>query len=270
MKRILTAVALIPPLVFIIGFTSPFFFALVVAVAAGLALEEFFSLAKKSGIEIHRLWGQFFSFGLIGSFHLCPRSLSASFSWLMLSALVFLGLGIGRGERLHQVLPSSAVTLLGLAYIPSTIGLLVAIRSNTSLGENSKGWILFLLLAVWLGDTGAYYVGRTLGKHQLAPLISPRKTIEGAIGGLLGNAAAAVLGKKLFLPWVPMASLLILSGILGGASQVGDLAESVLKRGAGVKDSSNLLPGHGGMLDRIDGVLFAAPVLFGYTRFFLS
>jgi phosphatidate cytidylyltransferase len=117
---------------------------------------------------------------------------------------------------------------------------------------------------VWFGDTGAYYIGRALGKNPLAPLISPKKTIEGALGGLLGNVLAAVLGKQILLPDAPLLQLLVLALLLGVVSQIGDLSESALKRGAGVKDSSNLLPGHGGMLDRIDGVLFASPVMFGY------
>jgi phosphatidate cytidylyltransferase len=180
-----------------------------------------------------------------------------------------LGLGLSKGGSLERVLPGSSATLLGLIYIPATLGLLVAVRSNVALAGGAHHWIFFFLLVVWLGDTGAYYVGRTLGRHKLAPRVSPKKTVEGSVGGLLGNALAALLSKKIFLPGASLASLLVLGGIIGVASQLGDLAESALKRGAGVKDSSNLLPGHGGLLDRIDGILFAAPVLFGYTKFFL-
>ena len=269
MKRILTAIVLVPFLVFIVGFTSPLFFALLVAVAGALALEEFFSIATKGGLEPDRLWGHILSPALIAFFHFCPRNQSSVLLLLVWSACLLLGLGLTRGERLARVLPGSSATLLGLVYIPTTLGLLVAVRSNVTLGEDAHRWIFFFLLVVWFGDTGAYYVGRTLGSHKLAPRISPNKTVEGAAGGLMGSAAAALLSKKIFLPGASVLSLLILSGILGLASQLGDLAESALKRGAGVKDSSNLLPGHGGMLDRIDGILFAAPVLFGYTKFFL-
>jgi phosphatidate cytidylyltransferase len=269
MKRILTAAVLVPFLIFIIGFTSPLFFTFLVALATFLALEEFFLLAKKSGIEVHRLWGHLFSLLLIASFHLCSHTQSAAFLLLGLSGIFFLALGTTKGQSLHQIFPSSSATLLGLAYVPTTLGLLVVVRSSASLGNNAH-WILFLLLVVWFGDTGAYYVGRALGRHKLAPLISPKKTVEGAIGGILGNTVAAFLGKKILLPAVPIVQVLVLSWVLGLVSQIGDLAESALKRAAGVKDSSNLLPGHGGMLDRIDGLLFAAPVLFCYTKFFLK
>jgi phosphatidate cytidylyltransferase len=147
---------------------------------------------------------------------------------------------------------------------------MMALRlSETPWGDGSR-WIFFLLLVVWFGDTAAYYVGRALGRRPLAPLVSPKKTVEGALGGFLGNALAAMLAKQLFMPEAPLSQLLPLSTVLGVVSQIGDLSESALKRGAGVKDSSNLLPGHGGMLDRIDGVLFASPVMFGYVRFFVG
>jgi len=270
MKRILTAAVLVPLLIFIIGFASSLFFTLLIGLASFLALEEFFRLARKSGIEVHRLWGHLFSLLLIASFHLWPRNQSVPFLLLGLSGIFLLALGTRKGQSLHQIFPSPSATLLGLAYIPSTLGLLVAVRSSTALGNNANRWILFLLVVVWFGDTGAYYMGRALGKHKLAPLISPKKTFEGAIGGVLGNTVAACLGKKILLSAIPLIQLLVLSWVLGVVSQIGDLAESALKRAAGVKDSSNLLPGHGGMLDRIDGLLFAAPVLFYYTKFFLK
>jgi phosphatidate cytidylyltransferase len=268
MKRVLTAIVLVPFLIFIVGFTSPLFFTLLVAASAWLALEEFFSLAKRTGLEPHQYLGHFLSLVLIASFHFCPRNQSAALILLVLSTCLFLGLGLRKGE-LERALTGSSATLLGLVYIPTTLGLLVAVRSSVTLGNAAPRWILFFLLVVWLGDTGAYYVGRAFGKHKLAPLISPKKTVEGAVGGLLGNVLAALVGKKMFLPGTSLVSLLVLGGVMGVVSQLGDLAESALKRGAGVKDSSNLLPGHGGMLDRIDGILFAAPVLFGYTKFFL-
>jgi phosphatidate cytidylyltransferase len=269
MKRVLTAVVLLPFLIFIIEFASPLFFTLLMGVSALLALQEFFSLAKKSGMEPYSLPGHVLALALIASFHLCSRNQSTAALLLLLAALSFLGLGLSRGDRLTQVLPGAAATLLGLVYIPTALGLLITVRSNTSLGRDAPHWIFFFLSAVWLGDTAAYCVGQTLGRHKLAPVISPKKTIEGALGGLLGSALAALLGKKILVPGASLLGLLFLSGLMGVASQFGDLAESALKRGAGIKDSSNLLPGHGGLLDRIDGVLFAAPVLFGYTRFFL-
>ena len=270
MKRVLTALVLVPILIAIIGYAPPFFFFLLVCAASVLALEEYFSLATQSGVEIFRIAGHGISILLVASLYGSGGPPWAALLVLVASCLLLFGLGLRRGSRLPTVLPGVAATVLGWLYVSLTLGLLVVVHlSATALGPG-KNWIFFLLLVVWFGDTGAYYVGRALGKHPLAPLISPKKTIEGAVGGILGNVLAALVGKQIFLPDARLHQLLALSIVLGVVSQMGDLSESALKRGAGVKDSSNLLPGHGGMLDRIDGVLFASPVMFGYVHFVLG
>jgi phosphatidate cytidylyltransferase len=270
MKRVLTALVLVPILIAIIGYAPPFFFFLLVGAASVLALEEYFSLATQSGLEIFRIAGHGSSILLLASLYGFAGSPWAALLVLVISCLLLFCLGLRRGNSLPTVLPGVAATVLGLLYVSLTLGLLVVVHlSETTLGPG-KNWIFFLLLVVWFGDTGAYYVGRALGKHPLASLISPKKTIEGAAGGILGNVLAALVGKQIFLPGARLYHLLALSIVLGLVSQMGDLSESALKRGAGVKDSSHLLPGHGGMLDRIDGVLFASPVMFGYVHFVLS
>jgi phosphatidate cytidylyltransferase len=120
--------------------------------------------------------------------------------------------------------------------------------------------ILLLLVIIWVGDTAAYYGGRAMGRHLLAPKVSPKKTIEGAIAGLVGSVIAGVAGAI----WlhVPVSGLIWISAATAIAGQVGDLAESVLKRSAGVKDSSSIIPGHGGILDRLDSLFFAAPIFY--------
>ncbi len=270
MKRVLTALVLVPFLIFIIGHTPPIYFSILVAISTSLALEEFFSISVKSGFEVHRFWGHFFSLALLGTFYYSPRNQSFSFFVLTIAALTVTALGLRKGDRLRQVLPGSSATFLGLVYISVTLGLLLAVRLTPTIWGDGSRWIFFLLLVVWVGDTAAYYVGSTIGRNKLSPNISPKKTVEGALGGLLGSTLGAYLGHKIFLPLAPLSHLLYLGWIVGAVSQIGDLSESALKRGAGVKDSSNLLPGHGGMLDRIDGVLFASPVIFGYIRFLLD
>ncbi|MGH9428172.1 MAG: phosphatidate cytidylyltransferase [Terriglobia bacterium] len=264
MKRVLTALVLVPVLIAIIGYAPSFCFFLLVAGASVLALEEFFSLAAQSGLEVFRASGHGSSLLLLASLYGFAANPWIALLVLVASCFVFLALGLRRGNRLSTVLPGVAATMLGLLYVSLSLGLLVVVQISPTVLGSGKQWIFFLLLVVWFGDTGAYYVGRALGKHALAPLISPKKTIEGALGGLFGNVLAAALGKQILLPGAPLNQLLALSILLGVVSQIGDLSESALKRGAGVKDSSNLLPGHGGMLDRIDGVLFASPVMFGY------
>jgi len=122
---------------------------------------------------------------------------------------------------------------------------------------------------VMLTDTGAYYVGRSFGRRKLAPLISPGKTVEGAIGGFIFAVITGPLCRLVFFPEINLLQSVLLGAAIGIVGQIGDLAESLLKRAAEVKDSGALLPGHGGMLDRIDSILFCAPVLYYYTRFFL-
>lgn len=154
----------------------------------------------------------------------------------------------------------TAKTLLAAVYISLPLCLLVIID------RFPKGnlWIFFLLSVVFCSDTGAFYFGKVFGKHKLYPAVSPGKTWEGAIGGLMSSLAGAVL-FFLFLPIRSFdARILILASALSVSGQIGDLAESMLKRQYGVKDSGKILPGHGGLLDRIDGLLFAVPLLFVY------
>jgi phosphatidate cytidylyltransferase len=121
---------------------------------------------------------------------------------------------------------------------------------------------------VMMTDTGAYYTGRALGRHKLAPKVSPGKTIEGSIGGFITAAAAGIICKYVFFPEAPIAHIAILGAVIGVVSQIGDLAESLLKRGSGIKDSGSIFPGHGGMLDRVDSLLFCAPILYYYASFY--
>jgi len=273
MKRVLTALVLVPVLIAIVGYAPPLCFLLLVCSASVLALEEYFALAARAGLEVFRMPGHGSSLLLLSSLYGSATKVTSSWTALLIlvtSLLLFFALGLRRGNRLPTVLPGVAATLLGLFYVSLTLGLLVVVQISPTSWGPGKQWVFFLLVVVWFGDTGAYYVGRALGKHPLAPLISPKKTIEGALGGLLGNVLAAILGKQILLPNAPLLQLLVLGLLLGVVSQIGDLSESALKRGAGVKDSSNLLPGHGGMLDRIDGVLFASPVMFGYLALLQS
>ena len=154
---------------------------------------------------------------------------------------------------------------MGLLYLAGSLVTLVWIRSWTLGGT----WVFMLLAIVFSGDVGGYYGGKAFGKHKLCLSISPNKTIEGAIGGLLMSILAASACKIWLFPMLPW-FFVILAGVLCGASgQLGDLFESALKRHAGVKDSGTLLPGHGGVLDRIDAVLFASPVFYFLGKFLL-
>jgi phosphatidate cytidylyltransferase len=270
MRRVLTAFIMVPVLVVIIGYGPTYLFTILVAMATILSLEEFFAIISHCGFEIYRVWGHLLGVCLILSFHFSPHNQTLSFTVLTLSVFLLLAWNLKKGKDFQQALPSSAVTTLGLIYIPASLGLLITLQSSHTIWGEGNRWVFFLLIVVWFGDTGAYYIGRCWGKHLLAPNLSPKKTIEGAWGGLFGSILGALLSKKILLPHASLLHLLLLSGVIGLVSQVGDLSESVLKRAAGIKDSSQILPGQGGMLDRIDGVLFGCPILFVYVRYFLK
>lgn len=162
-------------------------------------------------------------------------------------------------------------TLFVVAYLGLTGGYLGALGTVQLPGATDRGDMLILaMVAVYVGDIFAMYGGRTFGRHNLAPVISPRKTWEGAVAGLAGSVAGSMLAPLWFAQALPMHHAIALGLLLGIVGIAGDLAESLLKRAAEVKDSSNLLPGHGGVLDRVDSLLFAAPVVYSYYALFLA
>jgi len=148
----------------------------------------------------------------------------------------------------------------GLVYLPLLLGFVVWIRRF----DDGVAWIFLLLAATWMGDTGAYFAGRAFGKHKLFERISPKKTWEGAIGGLVFSVACGGLVKFLALPDVPWVHALVVAALIDISGVLGDLVESMFKRSFGVKDSGRIMPGHGGILDRIDSLLFSAPVAWAY------
>ncbi len=269
MKRVLTAIPLILLLIAILEYLPPVFFSLLVVIVSFLALEEYWSIASKTGFEPFRWLGHLLSLSLLVILHFFSTHYQFLFFCLIAGCLLILLLGLTRADRLASVLPAAAITFMGLIYITLPLALFILIRLNQAGSAGGNRWVLWGLMTCWFGDTAAFCVGRLWGRHKLAPRISPRKTWEGAVGGGLGSCVAAGIGKWWLLPGESLLSLVTISLILGISGQLGDLAESCLKRGAGVKDSSNLLPGHGGMLDRIDAVLFAAPVLYCYLVWFL-
>ncbi len=165
------------------------------------------------------------------------------------------------GEReFKDAAVDAAFKALGMAYIALPFSYFALIGRL----EDGKWWILFLFAVIWANDTFAYITGKTLGRHKLCPSISPKKTVEGALGGIAGGVAAALLFNHfagMGAQWAVMIGLSVFLGLVGMA---GDLAESVLKRAAGVKDSGSIVPGHGGVLDRTDSLIFTIPVLYYY------
>jgi phosphatidate cytidylyltransferase len=167
------------------------------------------------------------------------------------------------GRRpLAERLPADAMTVFGALFLAVPLGYLIGLRKLG--GELGGDLIFFLFLVVWGGDSAAYYIGSLTGRHPLAPRISPKKTIEGAVAGVLGSLLAALLARAWFFPELRREDCWILGALLAVAGIIGDLVESMWKRGAGLKDSATLVPGHGGILDRCDSLLFGGPILYYY------
>jgi len=179
-------------------------------------------------------------------------------------AVTLLGSAMRRRELAEQV-EASLATLFVVLFVGFPLGFLTALRATAD-EEMGRDLLVLLLVVVWLGDTAAMYVGSMIGRHKLAPRISPRKSVEGAIAGVVAGALAGLLAHFWWFHRLPAGHALMIGAVVGLAGIGGDLAESVLKRAAGAKDSSALLPGHGGFLDRIDSLLFAGPVLYYYYQ----
>lgn len=247
MKRVVTSLILIPLITWVVLFAPDFVFTATVCLFAALCWMEFAGIASHYGARFTALAG--WIPGL--AFLLMQRD-----EMLLLIAIVLAALAFSlRTADLKFAIPSAGLFLLGLLY---TFG---AWRSAIALHLQSQYWLLFALTINWVGDTAAFYVGRSIGKHKLAPAISPGKSWEGAIASAIGAGAFGVFFLRWLLPDVPLPVALLLAIAGNAAGQVGDLAESALKRGAGVKDSGTTLPGHGGWLDRLDSSLFSMPVV---------
>lgn len=181
--------------------------------------------------------------------------------------LLFIGfsfLFLFRIRSIETAAREMAFALLAFLYIPCMLMHLIQLRQTTF----GIQWIFVIMLIVMTNDSAAYYSGSAFGKHRLYPLVSPKKSIEGAIGGLLGSICGTLLAKFTFFPQLTLLDAVLTALVIGMVGQAGDLFESLLKRSFGVKDSGSIIPGHGGVLDRLDSILFAAPLTYYYVLFF--
>ena len=270
LKRWITSLVALPVVIYLIVIGGPAFLTLICAVC-GLALWEYYTIVFPEKLKIS-------SFSILGIAAGCLTITAAaglSFQWVLLVfALDFVICGLFcvlKNKVDEIILQVMAKQMLSMIYIPLMLSFLVLLHQ----GDNGIVWVFYLLVIIFGGDVGAYYAGSYLGKHKLIPAVSPKKTIEGALGGiganlLLGGLINIYLPKLPWgldmptLPWLPAVAFFVLAGALG---QFGDLFESLFKRAANVKDSGKILPGHGGILDRIDALLFAAPVAYVFKQF---
>jgi phosphatidate cytidylyltransferase len=252
MKRILTAVALIPIVVYVVLWASFWAFLAVLVAVALLCYREFDGVAGAYG------------FGAPG-----PLGYGAGLlllvwwqeAWLVVLGIALIVLALAmRGDDLAKSLPRATLLLAGIVYVFGCWKCAIPLR------ELNPHWLMYALLVNWVGDMGAYYVGRPWGRHKMAPRVSPNKSWEGAAASVAASVLVAGAYLLHFVPGVAVAQAVALTVAANAAGQLGDLTESAMKRGAGVKDSGTMLPGHGGFLDRVDSTLFSLPLIYAWLK----
>jgi phosphatidate cytidylyltransferase len=252
MKRILTAAALIPIVVYVVLWANFWVFFAVLVTVAFLCYREFDAVAEAYGFGPPGPLG--YGAGLL-------LLVSRQETWLLILGLALILMAAAmRGEDLAKALPRAAVLLAGIVYIFG------AWKCAMPLRELNPHWLMYGLLVNWAGDAGAYYVGRRWGRHKMAPRISPHKSWEGAAASVVASVLIAGAYLLHFVPWIAVLQAVALTVAANAAGQLGDLTESALKRGAGLKDSGVILPGHGGFLDRVDSTLFSLPLIYAYLK----
>jgi phosphatidate cytidylyltransferase len=273
--RLATAAVLIPLVVALVWWAPAIILAGTAAVVAILALVEFLNLGERIGLRGFKLWTYFctvlifyaqFSLGRIETHTLAGgismvRDATGGTLSVEAALLIYLFgcviLGLLTKRPLHEVLPAISIGSAALLFVVLPFSYIVRLDEIEPVGRQL---VLFTLVLVWAGDMLAYFVGKSLGRVPMAPALSPKKTWEGALGNVLASMIVAVL----FAKWMQtdVITLLVIAGVANIAGQAGDLIESAYKRGAAVKDSGGLLPGHGGMLDRIDSLILATPAVW--------
>jgi len=256
--RELTTLVAAPVAIWIIGWAPESVFDGALALVAALALYEFLELGRHKGYRLPMVLCILLMLFIFAAFILEPISVEMGvFATLLLIPASYV---FGRGV-LEEALPSSAIAVMATLYVGMLGGSLIRLHKDFPVGWKL---VFFLLVVVWIGDAGAYYVGKNFGKHRLSPRISPKKSVEGLIGGCITAIAAAIGIHFWFFREMPLHHAAIAGIILSVCGVVGDLAESMWKRSAAVKDSGTLIPGHGGFLDRFDSIFFTAPILYVY------
>lgn len=262
-RRIYSALVVLPLFYVLVRYFPPVVFFLLVAGAALMAQREFYDLyfrdaSPRMGINLGLVGGVVLLISLQWSKQLPFIPSDRGVLIIILMAVFISQLAVAR--ELHRSVTDTAGLVLGILYIPFTLGHLLLIRAL----ENGMFFIFFVMVVTWTADTAAYYVGKGFGRRPLCPRISPKKTIEGFVGGLLVAGVSAVLAKFWFLPTFSMLDCTATAVLLTVIGLAGDLSESIVKRAAAVKDSGGIIPGHGGMLDRLDSLLFTAPAFYYY------
>ncbi|HUJ79464.1 MAG TPA: phosphatidate cytidylyltransferase [Nitrospiria bacterium] len=264
-KRILVALIVLPLLYAVIRYASPVALFALVAATVIIAQREFYRLfypkAAPWTLAVGLLLGGLVVWNLywMGGGHLIGAAPAAT-ALLAGFVVVALLVELFTGRRFATALPAWSFWLFGALYLGLMLGHVVLLRSL----ERGADAVLCVLTVTWMIDSAAYFGGRRFGRRQLAPVISPKKTVEGAVAGLAGGIVTALVVRAWWTPMLNVTESLVAGLLLGCAGQLGDLAESMFKRRAGVKDSAGWIPGHGGLLDKVDSLVFTAPTFYYY------
>jgi len=255
-KKVWTAVLIIPPLILLITLGPSILLPVMVLIITLLGMREFYALALPSSGRVERVVGMVL--GLMLSVFFSYGNAEIVYPFLALVLLALSALFMITSQNLLTAVSNLSITFFGIFYIGFLLSHVILIRNQM----DGKEWLLFLMITVWAGDIIALFGGTLFGRHKLYPKISPNKTYEGLLGAIAGSVLIGLLFASLFLPDFNKGLCILVTIGMGILGQLGDFTESMLKRSAQVKDSGSLIPGHGGVLDRVDSFLFSAPFLY--------
>jgi len=255
---LLTVALALPPLIWLLSCASALLFSSVLLACTALGLYEYFSLVH-ARLSFSPFFGFVWGISVAGAVLFLPAT--------AVGAVLAIGLFCCLSLSLRNALPIQGImsvsdSLLGVLYVGFLTPHLALVRAAV----DGIGWVFFVFLVAMLGDTGGYIAGRMWGRHKLIPHISPGKTVEGSVGSVVGNLAGAGAAWGWFFPQRSLLEFFFLGLVAGALAQVGDLCESAIKRAFGAKDSGHILPGHGGILDRLDSLLFPGVFIYYYTK----
>jgi phosphatidate cytidylyltransferase len=260
-KRVLSTLILLPVFLAIVLVGPIWLFAATIVLLGAAAQWEFTGMFERAGIRTCRVAGLAGGVAVTASFAVSGFDGARVVAALTAALLTLFTMALWRRGGARIAWEPFAIAALGIAYVNWLLGYGLWLRELPA----GREWVLLLVWVTWLGETAAYLVGSSLGRHPLAPVISPRKTIEGSVAQFAMSLLAAAAAQAWFFGALPLGHALVIGAALGVVGQVGDLVESALKRSVGTKDTGHLIPGHGGLLDRIDSLLFNTPVLFYYV-----
>ena len=268
--RAVTTVVFLPLFFFVVEYLGPYWFAGLIGVVAILAMLELKNLVSHAGSAFYVVPSVLLVLAMIGLrvWPVVPFEtvLAVGFVLIMLWSLLADG-------RVESALSGAAHTILAALAMGLSLSAMVALKLLDIHPDGYPGMgadvVFTLFMVIWMGDSGAYIFGSLLGRHKLAPTISPNKSVEGAVFNIIFNVLGAVIAKSWFFPKLTWMDVLVIGFIVGGVGMLGDLLESLWKRKAAIKDSAGLIPGHGGLLDRLDSFILSAPLLYAYCRYFM-